>query len=59
MKEGYLKPYEDRAAIEDGKLPETTRKILFWASDPVDVFFTDSRFGCRDVAFGKDTTHRL
>lgn len=39
VKEGYLKPYEDRAAIEDGKLPETTRKILFWASDPVDVFF--------------------
>lgn len=37
--EGMLKPYEDRAAIEDQKLPPAVDKPLFWAADPVDVFF--------------------
>lgn len=36
--DGQLKPYPDRAALEDGAL--TGRGLeLFWAKDPVDVFF--------------------
>lgn len=39
VKDGYLKPYADRAAIEDGKLPKTVDVPLYWAKDAVDVFF--------------------
>lgn len=36
---GNLKPYEDRAAIEDGKLPPAQDKVLVWVDSAVDAFF--------------------
>jgi len=36
--DGRLRPYPDRAAIEDGALAGRGLE-LFWAKDPVDVFF--------------------
>lgn len=36
---GNLKPYEDRAAIEDGKLPAGQDKILLYVDSAVDAFF--------------------
>ncbi|MFM2045001.1 MAG: rane-bound lytic murein transglycosylase [Pseudomonadota bacterium] len=36
--DGRLRPYEDRAAIEAGKLPEKGLEIV-WVDDPVDAFF--------------------
>ncbi|MEK7802701.1 MAG: MltA domain-containing protein, partial [Pseudomonadota bacterium] len=39
VKDGYLKPYADRAAIEDGQLAKTVDTPLYWAKDAVDVFF--------------------
>ena len=36
---GQLKPYEDRAAIEDGKLPAPQDKVLVWVDSAVDAFF--------------------
>lgn len=37
--DGMLKVYEDRAAIEDGKLPPAQDKPLLWVDDPVAAFF--------------------
>lgn len=37
--DGNLKPYEDRAAIEDGKLPAGQDKPLVWVDSAVDAFF--------------------
>lgn len=37
--EGMLKPYEDRAAIEDGKLPSVVDVPLVWVDSAVDAFF--------------------
>lgn len=34
----HLKPYEDRAAIEQGRWPHND-KVLVWVDDPVDAFF--------------------
>ena len=39
VKDGQLKPYEDRAAIETGKLPKDMDNPIFWARDAADVFF--------------------
>ncbi len=39
VKSGQLKPYEDRAAIEDGKLPSGQDKPLVWVDSAVDAFF--------------------
>jgi membrane-bound lytic murein transglycosylase A len=39
VKGGLLKPYEDRAAIEDGKLPPDQDRVLFWVDNAVDAFF--------------------
>jgi len=36
---GQLKPYEDRAEIEDGKLPEAQDIPLLWVNDAADAFF--------------------
>lgn len=36
---GTLKPYEDRAAIENGKLPKDMDKPLVWVDSAVDAFF--------------------
>jgi membrane-bound lytic murein transglycosylase A len=38
VKEGSLKPYEDRAAIVAGRWPHND-KVLVWVDDPVDAFF--------------------
>lgn len=39
VKNGNLKPYETRAEIENGELPDDQDKILVWVDDPVDAFF--------------------
>ncbi|HNQ91601.1 MAG TPA: murein transglycosylase A [Alphaproteobacteria bacterium] len=36
---GNLKPYEDRGAIEDGKLPHQVDVPLVWVDSAVDAFF--------------------
>ncbi len=36
---GQLKPFEDRAAIETGRLSPKTVKVLCWVDSPVDAFF--------------------
>lgn len=36
---GQLKPYEDRAAIEDGKLPDDMDHALVWVDDAAAAFF--------------------
>lgn len=36
--DGRLRPYEDRQAIEAGKLPEKGLELV-WVDDPVDAFF--------------------
>lgn len=38
VQNGFLRPYEDRAGIEAGKL-EGKAPVLAWAADPVDAFF--------------------
>ncbi len=37
--DGYLKPYEDRAAIENGKLPADMEVPLLWTDSAVGAFF--------------------
>ncbi len=37
--DGNLKPYEDRAQIEDGKLPKAQDRPLIWVDSAVDAFF--------------------
>jgi membrane-bound lytic murein transglycosylase A len=39
VKEGQLKPYEDRAKIETGHLPTEMDKALYWVDSAVDAFF--------------------
>lgn len=39
VKDGYLKPYEDRAQIEEGKLPKSVDKPLYWVDSAVEAFF--------------------
>ncbi|OIN87824.1 MAG: hypothetical protein AUJ12_00535 [Alphaproteobacteria bacterium CG1_02_46_17] len=39
VRDGHLKPYEDRAAIEDGKLPVQSDVPLLWVKNAVDAFF--------------------
>jgi len=36
---GQLKPFEDRAAIETGRLSPKTVTVLCWVDSPVDAFF--------------------
>ncbi len=38
VQNGFLRPYDDRAAIEAGKLAGKA-PVLAWAADPVDAFF--------------------
>src|SRR5690606_2794844 len=38
VKDGNLKPYEDRAAIVSGNWPHND-KVLVWVDNPVDAFF--------------------
>ncbi len=39
VRDGQLKPYEDRADIEDGKLPSDADVPLLWVNSAVDAFF--------------------
>jgi len=39
VKDGQLKPYEDRASIEAGQLPKNMDVPLYWVDSPVDAFF--------------------
>jgi len=39
VKDGQLKPYEDRKAIESGKLPKDMDVPLYWVDSAADAFF--------------------
>lgn len=39
VRDGQLKPYEDRQMIETGKLPKEMDKPLYWVDSAVDAFF--------------------
>ncbi len=41
VKEGRLRPYEDRAAIEDGKLPQDQDRVILYTDDAVGAFFME------------------
>ncbi len=53
VKGGYLKPYEDRAEISNGKLADDETLALAWVDDPVDAFFLQIQgSGVVDLAEG-------
>lgn len=58
VKDGYLKPYEDRAAIENGKLPAPSDTPLYWIDNPVDVFFLQVQ-GSGVITLPDGTTQRV
>jgi membrane-bound lytic murein transglycosylase A len=55
--EGKLKPYADRAEIADGALAGRNLEI-FWAADPVDVFFMQIQ-GSGRLQFDDGSTQRV
>ncbi len=56
--DGQLKTYEDRAAIEDGKLPKGQDKPLLWVDNAVDAFFLQVQ-GSGVVTLPDGTTKRV
>ncbi len=58
VKDGTLKPYEDRRAIETGKLPEDMDTPLLWAKSAVDVFFLQVQ-GSGIAVYPDGTTQRV
>ncbi len=56
--DGNLKPYEDRAAIEDGKLPPAQDKPLLWVDSAADAFFLQIQ-GSGIVTMTDGTTRRV
>lgn len=40
IEDGRLRPFEDRAEIADGQLPQDN-PVIAWAADPIDVFFLE------------------
>lgn len=55
---GQLRPYEDRAAIETGKLPKAADKPLYWVDSAADAFFLQVQ-GSGLVTFSDGTTQRI
>ncbi|HPQ50711.1 MAG: murein transglycosylase A [Alphaproteobacteria bacterium] len=55
---GQLKPYEDRAAIEDGKLPDQVDTALVWVDSAIDAFFLQIQ-GSGVVVLPDDTVMRV
>lgn len=55
---GQLKPYEDRAGIETGKLPSAMDTALYWINSPVDAFFLHIQ-GSGVVVLPDGTSHRI
>ena len=53
-----MKPYEDRAEIETGKLSAAMDKTLYWVNSPVDVFFLHIQ-GSGVVVLPDGTSHRI
>jgi len=39
--DGHLKPYENRAQITSGALPQEQDKALLWVDNPIDAFFLE------------------
>lgn len=58
VKNGQLKPYEDRAAIEKGKLPKDMDVPLYWVDSAVDAFFLQVQ-GSGIVTLPDGTTARV
>jgi membrane-bound lytic murein transglycosylase A len=58
VKNGQLKPYEDRAAIELGKLPKAEDRPLYWVDSAVDAFFLQVQ-GSGVVSFPDGTAQRI
>lgn len=58
VKDGQLKPYEDRAAIEAGKLPKDMDKPLYWVDSAVDAFFLQVQ-GSGVVTLPDGTSQRI
>lgn len=58
VKNGQLKPYEDRAQIENGKLPKDMDVPLLWVNSAVDAFFLQVQ-GSGVVTFEDGTTQRI
>lgn len=57
VENGRLVPYPDRSAIEAGALGAKA-KVLYWANDPIDVFFLQIQ-GSGRVEFPDGTTGRI
>ena len=55
---GSLKPYETRAQIEDGQLPQGKDKVLLWVDSAVDAFFLQIQ-GSGLVTLNDGTTQRV
>ncbi|PZP57343.1 MAG: murein transglycosylase [Micavibrio aeruginosavorus] len=55
---GNLKPYESRAEIEDGKLPDAQDKVLLYVDSAVDAFFLQIQ-GSGIVALEDGSTRRV
>lgn len=55
---GQLRPYEDRAAIETGKLPKAADKPLYWVDSAADAFFLQVQ-GSGLVTFSDGTIQRI
>lgn len=58
VKSGQLKPYEDRAQIESGKLPKDMDVPILWVDSAVDAFFLQIQ-GSGVVTFADGTTQRV
>lgn len=58
VKDGQLKPYEDRKSIETGKLPKDMDVPLYWVDSPVDAFFLQVQ-GSGVVTLPDGSTQRI
>ena len=58
VKSGQLKPYEERKAIEAGKLPKDMDVPLYWVDSAVDAFFLQVQ-GSGVITFADGTTQRI
>lgn len=58
VKDGQLKPYEDRASIEKGQLPKDMDMPIYWVDSAVDAFFLQVQ-GSGVITFSDGSTQRI
>jgi membrane-bound lytic murein transglycosylase A len=58
VKDGQLKPYEDRKSIETGKLPKDMDVPIYWVDSAVDAFFLQVQ-GSGVVTLPDGSTQRI